>query len=356
MTDPQTVLDAVAAQTGAISEVSRFVHDHPELGHEEHECSRYLCDTLAAAGLEVERGVAGMDTAFRATLRGSRPGRTTGFVCLYDAVAAVRPDGRTEAVHSCGHGPIAGAVTGAALALSSAPRRPGGHRRRHGLSRRRDPRPGHDRARRRQGDQCRGRSLGRRRRGALRAPRVHRHGVARVALDASRDRHGRRHTVAHDRRPAAVARGSGGAGDGPLARPRRRHARAARARRRRRGATRGSCSRRPSCCSAMRSRRWSRDWRSCGRRCPMRAGASVGLVEAVRPDDRVTAAVASRLPDARPRLRREPAAAPLRDGLRQHLAALPRRADRRRTRGRLGVPHGRGCGPVRVAGRRRGGV
>ena len=94
----------MAAQTGVISEVSRFVHDHPELGHEEHECSRYLCDTLAAAGLEVERGVAGMDTAFRATLRGSRPGRTTGFVCLYDAVAAVRPDGRTEAVHSADTG------------------------------------------------------------------------------------------------------------------------------------------------------------------------------------------------------------------------------------------------------------
>ena len=91
----------------------RFVHDHPELGHEERECSTYLCETLAAGGLEVERGVAGMETAFRATLRGGRPGRTVGFVCLYDAVAAVRPDGRTEAVHSCGHGPIAGACVGA---------------------------------------------------------------------------------------------------------------------------------------------------------------------------------------------------------------------------------------------------
>ena len=118
MTDPQTVLDAVAAQTGAISKVSRFVHEHPELGHEEHECSGYLCDLLASAGLQVERGVAGMETAFRATLAGAGSGRTTGLVCLYDAVAAVRPDGRTEAVHSCGHGPIAGGVTGAALALS----------------------------------------------------------------------------------------------------------------------------------------------------------------------------------------------------------------------------------------------
>src|SRR5438045_3584277 len=32
----------------------QFVHAHPELGHEEHECSRYLCDTLARVGLEVE--------------------------------------------------------------------------------------------------------------------------------------------------------------------------------------------------------------------------------------------------------------------------------------------------------------
>jgi metal-dependent amidase/aminoacylase/carboxypeptidase family protein len=118
MTDAQAVLDAVAAQTDVISEVSRFVHDHPELGHEEHECSTYLCDTLASAGLEVERGVAGMATAFRATLRGARPGRTVGLVCLYDAVATVRPDGGVDAVHSCGHGAIAGAVTGAALALS----------------------------------------------------------------------------------------------------------------------------------------------------------------------------------------------------------------------------------------------
>jgi len=112
------VLAAVARQVDRIRETMRFVHDHPELGHEERECSTYLCETLAAGGLEVERGVAGMETAFRATLRGGRPGRTVGFVCLYDAVAAVRPSGQTEAVHSCGHGPIAGACVGAALALA----------------------------------------------------------------------------------------------------------------------------------------------------------------------------------------------------------------------------------------------
>lgn len=112
------VLAAVAAQQVHVRETMRFVHDHPELGHEEHECSRYVGDTLAAAGLEVDRGVGGMETAFRASLHGEHPGATVGFVCLYDAVAAVRPDGRVEPVHSCGHGPISAGVVGAALALA----------------------------------------------------------------------------------------------------------------------------------------------------------------------------------------------------------------------------------------------
>jgi metal-dependent amidase/aminoacylase/carboxypeptidase family protein len=118
MTDEQ-VLTAVEATRATCLETLRFVHDHPELGHEEHECAAHLCATLAAAGLEVERGLAGLPTAFRATLRGARPGPAVGVVCLYDAVPAVRPDGSTEAVHSCGHGPIAGAVVGSALALAS---------------------------------------------------------------------------------------------------------------------------------------------------------------------------------------------------------------------------------------------
>lgn len=111
------VLAAVAREEGVAREVIRFVHEHPELAHEEHRCSELLAKTLAAGGLEVERGVGGMATSFRATLAGARPGRAVGLVALYDAVAAVRPDGSLEAVHSCGHGLIAGGVTAAALAL-----------------------------------------------------------------------------------------------------------------------------------------------------------------------------------------------------------------------------------------------
>lgn len=98
--------------------MARFVDEHPELGHEEHACSRLLGEVLATGGLRVERPVGGMDTAFRAVLNGARPGRTVGIVCLFDAVPAVRSDGSIEAVHSCGHAPIAGGVVAAALALA----------------------------------------------------------------------------------------------------------------------------------------------------------------------------------------------------------------------------------------------
>jgi metal-dependent amidase/aminoacylase/carboxypeptidase family protein len=112
------ILAAVEERREVLRRTIRFVHEHPELGHEEHRCCTYLCTTLAGAGLEVEQGIAGMDTAFLAKVQGGRPGRSVGLVCLYDAVPAMRPDGRIEAVHSCGHGPIAAGVTTAALALA----------------------------------------------------------------------------------------------------------------------------------------------------------------------------------------------------------------------------------------------
>ena len=117
MADTQLIA-AVAAQRVAIADTVAFVHAHPELAHEEHLCAAHLAGRLGHAGLRVEQGVAGLGTAFRAALAGGRPGRRVGIAVLYNAVAAVREDGSIEAVHSCGHGLIAGAVIGAALALA----------------------------------------------------------------------------------------------------------------------------------------------------------------------------------------------------------------------------------------------
>jgi len=114
------VIAAVEEQRAAIADTIAFVHAHPELAHEEHACAAHLAGRLRAGGLRVEEGIAGLETAVTATLAGGRPGgRRVGIVALYDAVAAVRPDGSVQAVHSCGHGPIAGAALGAALALAA---------------------------------------------------------------------------------------------------------------------------------------------------------------------------------------------------------------------------------------------
>ncbi|MCD6727018.1 MAG: M20/M25/M40 family metallo-hydrolase [Solirubrobacteraceae bacterium] len=119
MLTDRDLIEEIDALRPLAYEVIDFVHGHPELGHAEHECSAYLAGTLARGGYEVERGVGDMPTAFRARLTGVRPGRTVGIVVLYDAVPAVRSDGRLQATHSCGHGPMSGGVTAAALALAA---------------------------------------------------------------------------------------------------------------------------------------------------------------------------------------------------------------------------------------------
>ena len=63
MTD-ERILATVESKREVALSTHRFVHEHPELSHEEHECAGYICDVLQDAGLDVERGVAGMPTAF----------------------------------------------------------------------------------------------------------------------------------------------------------------------------------------------------------------------------------------------------------------------------------------------------
>ena len=51
----EEVISAVNAEAGTAREVLRFVHGHPELGHEEHESSAHVAATLARGGFQVER-------------------------------------------------------------------------------------------------------------------------------------------------------------------------------------------------------------------------------------------------------------------------------------------------------------
>jgi len=112
-------LSALAEAGPTIDGIVDFVNAHPELGHEEVECSAHLVGVLHDAGFEVNTGIGGMPTAFRAEIAGGRPGRTVGVVALYDAPASLRDDGVVDPIHSCGHGPQSAGVLGAALAVAA---------------------------------------------------------------------------------------------------------------------------------------------------------------------------------------------------------------------------------------------
>lgn len=122
MTDQATAkafTNAVSNATPSIHAIVDFVNEHPELAHQETETAAFLVAQLRAVGYTVTEGIAGMPTAFRADLDFGAPGTTVGVIAVYDAPASIDENGRVNPVHSCGHGPQAGGVIGAALALAA---------------------------------------------------------------------------------------------------------------------------------------------------------------------------------------------------------------------------------------------
>lgn len=85
--------------------VAKFVYEHPELGSEEVQSSRFIIDILRKNDLEVENPLLGMDTAFASTF-GS--GKHVMVMAEYDAL----PIG-----HACAHNLIAAWAVGVTLAL-----------------------------------------------------------------------------------------------------------------------------------------------------------------------------------------------------------------------------------------------
>ena len=90
--------------------VSEYIHKNPELGFQEHKSSAALCELLEKHGFEVERGIAEMETSFRAVCKNGEGGPKIGFMAEYDALP--------EMGHACGHNLIGTISCGAAICLS----------------------------------------------------------------------------------------------------------------------------------------------------------------------------------------------------------------------------------------------
>jgi amidohydrolase len=108
--------EAVDRMAPALLRISRRIHARPELAFEEREAQALLVDALRGAGLPVEAGAYGLDTAFAAEFG-------SGVACV---ALLAEYDALPEIGHACGHNLIATAGVGAALALAQlAGRLPG---------------------------------------------------------------------------------------------------------------------------------------------------------------------------------------------------------------------------------------
>ena len=97
--------DGVELQRQQLIQLSLNIHDNPELGFEEEKASAWLTGYLEDNEFHVERGIAGVATAFRATYGQGSP--RIALLAEYDALPKIG--------HGCGHNIIAASAVGAAV-------------------------------------------------------------------------------------------------------------------------------------------------------------------------------------------------------------------------------------------------
>jgi aminobenzoyl-glutamate utilization protein B len=66
-TDHSTFLNAIDANAAQYSEIAQTIWSYAEMGYQETKSSTLLQETLAAEGFTIEKGIAGIPTAFSAT-------------------------------------------------------------------------------------------------------------------------------------------------------------------------------------------------------------------------------------------------------------------------------------------------
>lgn len=99
-------------------DVSKYIGQNPELGHEEFKACKALTDVLKQQGFTVEIGTCDLPTAFTAVYDSQKPGPSIGFMAEYDAL----PD----LGHACGHNLIGTMSIAAGIGLSKAVAETGG--------------------------------------------------------------------------------------------------------------------------------------------------------------------------------------------------------------------------------------
>lgn len=95
--------------TKKLVEMGDYIFDNPEYDGKEVKASQLLINFLVDNGFQVEKGIAGLPTAFRATFKKGNGQVKIGFLCEYDALEGLG--------HGCAHHMQGPSCVGAAVAL-----------------------------------------------------------------------------------------------------------------------------------------------------------------------------------------------------------------------------------------------
>lgn len=105
------VIAEVEARRDLLIRIADEIFANPEIGFQEFASAALLSDTLEENGFTLVRGVAGLETAFVATVQGRETGPTVAFLAEYDALPSLG--------HACGHNLIGTSAVGAGLAMAA---------------------------------------------------------------------------------------------------------------------------------------------------------------------------------------------------------------------------------------------
>ncbi|WP_404346380.1 M20 family metallopeptidase [Sutcliffiella horikoshii] len=114
----QIISDFLDSHKNDFYEISTYIGENPELGHEEFKSAKVLSDKLSEHGFNVKMGICDLPTAFEAVFDSGKPGPTIGFMCEYDALP--------EIGHACGHNLIGTMGMAAGIATSKLLQETGG--------------------------------------------------------------------------------------------------------------------------------------------------------------------------------------------------------------------------------------
>ena len=116
--------ESIRARSDASWEMARKIWEWAEVGYHETRSAALLADSLEAAGFQIERGVAGIPTAFIATVGSGKP--VIAILGEYDALPGLAQESVPErkarpglsAGHGCGHHLFGVASASASIALA----------------------------------------------------------------------------------------------------------------------------------------------------------------------------------------------------------------------------------------------